>query len=73
MEERDVYPDVSMVCGQPEFVGGGTDVIANPIPQSSNLRLALVISNGTHGPLLGVSHQPLDHPSLERCRVGDAR
>lgn len=27
----------------------------------------------SHGPLLGVGHQPLDHPSLERCRVGDAR
>lgn len=25
-----VYPDVSVVCGQPEFVGEGTDVIANP-------------------------------------------
>lgn len=25
-----VYPDVFVVCGQPEFVGDGTDVIANP-------------------------------------------
>ena len=25
-----VYPDVSVVCGQPEFVSDGTDVIANP-------------------------------------------
>jgi hypothetical protein len=28
--DSDVYPDVSVVCGQPEFVGEGTDVIANP-------------------------------------------
>jgi Uma2 family endonuclease len=25
-----VYPDVSVVCGQPELVSDGTDVIANP-------------------------------------------
>jgi Uma2 family endonuclease len=28
--DSDVYPDVSVVCGQPEFVGEGTDGIANP-------------------------------------------
>jgi Uma2 family endonuclease len=28
--DRYVWPDVSVVCGQPEFVGDGTDVIANP-------------------------------------------
>lgn len=25
-----VYPDLSVVCGEPEFVGDGQDVIANP-------------------------------------------
>jgi Uma2 family endonuclease len=28
--DSDVYPDVSVVCGQPEFVGDGSDVIAKP-------------------------------------------
>jgi Uma2 family endonuclease len=28
--DSDVYPDVSVVCGQLEFVGDETDVIANP-------------------------------------------
>jgi Uma2 family endonuclease len=39
--DSDVYPDVSVVCGQPEFVGEGTDVIANPaaiveVPSDAN-------------------------------------
>lgn len=28
--DSDVYPDVLVACGQPEFVGDGADVIANP-------------------------------------------
>jgi Uma2 family endonuclease len=28
--DSDVNPDVSLVCGQPEFVGDRIDVIANP-------------------------------------------